>query len=48
MTAISVLKADIAGKGTFWRVRVPAQSRDDAIQLCTDYKSAGGNCFVSK
>ena len=45
---VNIVKADIAGKGTFWRVRVPAQSRDDAIQLCTDYKSAGGNCFVSK
>ncbi len=45
---VNIVKAKIAGKGTFWRVRVPAQSRDDAIQLCTDYKSAGGNCFVSK
>ncbi len=45
---VNIVKADIAGKGTFWRVRVPAQSRDDAIKLCTDYKSAGGNCFVSK
>ena len=45
---VNIVKADIAGKGTYWRVRVPAQSRDDAIKLCTDYKSAGGNCFVSK
>ena len=45
---VNIVKADIAGKGTFWRIRVPAKSRDDAIQLCTDYKSAGGNCFVSK
>jgi hypothetical protein len=45
---VNIVKADIAGKGTYWRVRVPAQSRNDAIKLCTDYKSAGGNCFVSK
>jgi len=25
-----------------------AQSRDDAVKLCTSYKAAGGNCFVSK
>ena len=45
---VNIVKAEIAGKGTFWRVRVPAKSRNDAIKLCTDYKSAGGNCFVSK
>lgn len=46
--AVNIVKADIAGKGTFYRVRVPAQSRNDAINLCTSYKAAGGNCFVSK
>lgn len=45
---VSIVKADIAGKGTFYRVRVPAQSRNDAIKLCESYKAAGGNCFVSK
>jgi hypothetical protein len=44
----NIVKAEIAGKGTFYRVRVPAQSRNDAINLCTSYKSAGGNCFVSR
>ena len=44
----NIVKADIAGKGTFWRVRVPAQSRNDAISLCESYKAAGGNCFVSR
>ena len=45
---VNVVKAEIAGKGTFYRVRVPANSRDDAIKLCESYKAAGGNCFVSK
>ena len=45
---VNIVKAEITGKGTYWRVRVPAKSRNDAIDLCTDYKSAGGNCFVSK
>ncbi|MBN9071091.1 MAG: SPOR domain-containing protein [Rhizobiales bacterium] len=44
----SIVKAEIAGKGTFWRVRVPAGSRNDAISLCEKYKAAGGSCFVSK
>ncbi|MDH6229724.1 hypothetical protein M2281_000296 [Mesorhizobium soli] len=44
----SVVKAEIAGKGTFWRVRVPAPTRNDAIALCESYKAAGGSCFVSK
>jgi len=45
---VNIVKAEIQGKGTYWRVRVPAKSRNDAIDLCNDYKSAGGNCFVSK
>lgn len=44
----NIVKAEIAGKGTFYRVRVAAQSRNDAINLCTSYKAAGGNCFVSR
>jgi hypothetical protein len=44
----TIVKAEIAGKGTFWRVRVPAGSRNDAISLCESYKTAGGSCFVSK
>ncbi|MGB3896969.1 MAG: SPOR domain-containing protein, partial [Mesorhizobium sp.] len=45
---VSIVKAEIAGKGTFYRVRIPADSRNDAIKLCESYKAAGGNCFVSK
>ncbi len=44
----NIVKAEVAGKGTFYRVRVPAKSRNEAIALCTSYKAAGGNCFVSK
>ena len=31
---VNIVKAEIAGKGTFWRVRVPAGSRNEAISLC--------------
>jgi hypothetical protein len=44
----SIVKAEVAGKGTFWRVRIPAGSRNEAVSLCESYKSAGGNCFVSR
>ncbi|MBX3567246.1 MAG: SPOR domain-containing protein [Rhizobiaceae bacterium] len=44
----SIVKADIAGKGTYWRVRVAAASRADAVKMCESYKAAGGSCFVSK
>lgn len=44
----TIVKAEVAGKGTFWRVRVPAGSRNEAISLCESYKAAGGSCFVSK
>lgn len=45
---VNIVKAEIAGKGTFWRVRVPAGSRNEAVSLCENYKAAGGNCFVSR
>lgn len=45
---VNIVKAEIAGKGTYWRVRVPARSRDDAVSICNEYKAAGGNCFISK
>jgi cell division septation protein DedD len=44
----NIVKADIAGKGTFWRVRIPAETRAEAVQLCQNYKSAGGSCFVTQ
>lgn len=45
---VDIRKADIAGKGTYYRVRIPAGSRDDANALCSRYKSAGGSCLVTK
>ncbi len=46
--SVNIVKAEVAGKGTFYRVRVAANSRNEAISLCESYKAAGGNCFVSK
>lgn len=45
---VDIRKAEIAGKGTYYRVRIPVGSRDEANALCSRYKSAGGSCLVTK
>lgn len=45
---VNIVRADIEGRGTYYRVRIPASSREQAIQLCTRFKAAGGSCFVSR
>ncbi len=45
---VNIVRADLEGMGTFYRVRIPAATRDEAIRLCESYKSAGGSCFVSR
>jgi hypothetical protein len=44
----TIQKAQVEGKGTFYRVRIAAGSRADANKLCSSYKSAGGSCFVTR
>ena len=29
---VNIVKAEVAGKGTFYRVRVPTQTRDEAVR----------------
>ncbi|WP_419912311.1 SPOR domain-containing protein [Hoeflea sp.] len=41
-------RADIPNRGVFYRVRIPAGSKDDANSLCARYKAAGGSCFVAR
>ncbi|PRD41238.1 hypothetical protein C5748_22270 [Phyllobacterium phragmitis] len=45
---VDIRRADIAGKGTYYRVRINVGSKSDAVDLCTRYKSAGGSCFVTQ
>lgn len=45
---VNIVRAEIPGKGTYYRVRIPTSSRNDGISLCERYKAAGGSCFVSK
>ncbi|QLF70289.1 SPOR domain-containing protein [Peteryoungia desertarenae] len=41
-------RAEIAGKGTYFRVRIPAGTREQAVALCEQYRSAGGSCIVAR
>lgn len=44
-----VRRAEIAGKGTFFRLRVgPMASRSAATALCATLKAAGQDCYVAK
>ncbi len=45
---VNILKAEVDGKGTVYRVRIPAGSKQAATSMCAKYKSSGGNCFVTK
>ncbi|QRM55362.1 SPOR domain-containing protein [Sinorhizobium sp. BG8] len=45
---VDIKKAEIPNKGTYYRVRIPAGSREEANALCSKYKSAGGSCIVTK
>jgi len=45
----SIHKAEIAGKGTFYRAMVgPFGTNDEATQFCVNLKSAGGQCIVQR
>jgi hypothetical protein len=45
---VNIQKANVEGKGTVYRIRIPAGSKQNAAALCSDYKAAGGSCFVTK
>lgn len=44
----AIERADIEGKGTFYRVKVLAESKSDATNICNRLKGAGGSCFVTR
>jgi hypothetical protein len=45
---VDIRKAQVKNKGTYYRVRIPAGSKQEAQALCAQYKKAGGSCLVSK
>lgn len=46
--SVDIKRADIAGKGTYYRVRIQGGSREEASALCSRLKSAGGDCIVTR
>lgn len=45
---VDIKAAEIAGKGTFYRVRIPAGDKNEAVALCERYRAAGGSCLVAR
>ena len=45
---VSIQRAVIEGRGTFYRVRIASGSNGDAASVCNAIKSAGGSCFVTR
>ncbi len=43
-----ILQANVAGRGVFYRVRIGANSRAEAANLCQRLKSAGADCFIGR
>nr|MCU0790129.1 SPOR domain-containing protein [Nitratireductor sp.] len=45
---LAVQRAEVEGKGVFYRVRVPTQTKEEAVSLCEQLKAAGGSCFIAR
>jgi hypothetical protein len=43
---MEVQRVDLGAKGIYYRVRVPANSMEQANSICTNVKAAGGDCFT--
>jgi len=45
---VAIQQAEIEGRGTYHRVRIVANNRQDAVALCDRIKQEGGSCFVAR
>ena len=43
---LEIQQVELGDKGTYFRVRMPANSIETANRVCGDVKNAGGDCFV--
>ncbi|WP_370930871.1 SPOR domain-containing protein [Bartonella sp. DGB1] len=43
---IIIQESEVAGKGVYYRLRVPLNSYNEAQTFCDGYRQAGGSCFV--
>ena len=39
--------ADLGERGVYYRVRVGYPTRDEAVRMCENLKSAGGDCILA-
>ena len=44
--SLEVQRVDLGERGVFYRVRVPANSLQNANTICSNVKAAGGDCFT--
>ena len=46
---LQVLKVDLGAKGTYYRAMVgPFANANEAAELCSSLKSAGGQCLIQR
>ncbi|MBA89653.1 MAG: hypothetical protein CMJ43_03095 [Phyllobacteriaceae bacterium] len=45
---VNIVPAEIPGRGTFYRVNIPAGSFNEAASLCREIKAAGGDCLAKR
>jgi len=46
---VQVIKADLGAKGTYYRAMVgPFANANEAAELCSSLKSAGGQCLIQR
>jgi cell division protein FtsN len=43
-----VIESKVGTSGSWYRVRVTADSRGDAEKLCSGLRAAGGSCLVQR
>jgi len=46
--ALTVHRADLGAKGTYYRAMVGPLASADAVELCSSLKAAGGSCIIQK
>jgi hypothetical protein len=45
-TTLEIQRVDLGERGIYYRVRLPAQSLQNATQICNNVKAGGGDCFA--
>jgi hypothetical protein len=47
--SVMIRRVDLGSKGVYYRAMVgPFASSDEASQLCSDLKAAGGQCLIQR